>query len=255
MGSGEKRSCETQLLSTVQEIASSTANGQQVDIGLLDFAKVPHTRLLHKLDHYGVRSNIKRWIQSFLSQKVIIDGVRSDTGDVPSGVPKRTVLGPLLFLCFINNLPESITPSQTKLCSDDSLLFKVIINDSDRALLQRDLSALEYWEKTWQMSFNPTKCVVLRISLKKNVLQTQYMLHGHTVEVVGSSKYLGKTIKDDLSTETQWTRSIELLAPWEETWKTAHCQWKASHTRPWFDWAVSTSHRQPHQKISQILPG
>ena len=210
-GFRKKRSCETQLLSTVQEIASSTAKGQQVDIILLDFAKafdkVPHTRLLHKLDHYGVRDNVKRWIESFLSQReqqVILDGVRSDTAEVLSGVPQGTVLGPLLFLCFINDLPESIKSSQAKLFADDSLLFKVIKNDSDRALLQRDLSALEHWEKTWQMSFNPTKCVVLRICTKKKrkILPTQYQLHGHTLEVVDASKYLGVTITDDLSWET-----------------------------------------------------
>ena len=90
------------------------------------------------------------------------------------------------------------------LVADDSLLFKVIKNDSDRALLQKDLSALEHWEKTWQMSFNPTKCVGLRICTKKKrkILQTQYQLHGHTLEVVDASKYLGVTISDDLSWET-----------------------------------------------------
>lgn len=157
-GFRKKRSCETQLLSTVQEIASSSAKGQQVDIVLLDFAKafekVPHTRLLHKLDHYGVRGNVKCWIESFLSQRkqqVVLDGVRSDTAEVLSGMPRGTVLGPLLFLCFINDLPESIKSSQA-IFADDSLLFKVIRNDTDRALLQNDLTALEHWEKTWQMS-------------------------------------------------------------------------------------------------------
>ena len=134
----KKGSCETQLLSTVQEIAPSTAKGQQVDIFLLDFAKafdkLPHTRLLHKLDHYAVRGNVERWIDSFLSQRrqqVVLDGVRSDTAEVLSGVPQGTILGPLSFLCFINDLPESIKSSQAKLFADDSLLFKVIRNDTE----------------------------------------------------------------------------------------------------------------------------
>ena len=159
------------------------------------FAKVPHTRLLHKLDHCGVRGNVKCWTESFLSQQRqqgVLDGVRSDTAEVLLGVSQGTVLGPLLFLCFINDLPESIKSSQAKLFADDSLLFKVIRNDTDRTLLQNNLTALEHWEKTWQMSFNPSKCVVLRISTnkKRTVLSTQYQLHGHTLEVVDSSKYI-----------------------------------------------------------------
>ena len=88
-GFRKRRSCETQLLTTIQEIASNTAIAKQVDVILLDFAKafdkVPHVRLLHKLDHYGVRGNIKRWIQSFLSnrmQQVFLDGAKSKTADV-----------------------------------------------------------------------------------------------------------------------------------------------------------------------------
>ena len=149
-----------------------------------------------------MRGNVKRRIESLIShrkQRVILDGVRSKSAEVLSRVPQETVLGPLLFLCFINDLSESIKSSEAKLFADDSLLFRVIKHDNDRALLQKDLSALEHSENTWQMSFNPIKCVVLRISTKKKVLPTQYELHGHTLEVVDSSKYLGATIKDDLS--------------------------------------------------------
>ena len=142
-------------------------------------------------------------------QRVILDGVRSESAEVLSGVPQGTVLRPLLFLCFINDLPESIKSSQAKLFADDSLLFEVIKNDSDRAPLQKDLSALEHWENTWLLSFNPIKWVALRISTKKKkVLPTQYELHGHTLEVVDSSKYLGVTIKDDLSWGTHIQNTV-----------------------------------------------
>ena len=164
-------------------------------------------------DYYGVRNQTNKWIETFLhhrNQQVDLDGVKSDTVEVMSGVSQGTVLGPLMFLCFIKDLPESIRPSQTKLFADDSLLYKVSESDSDRALLQRDLSALEQWEQTWQMSFNRTKCIVMRISTKKNkkVLHTQYQIHGHTLDVVNIDKYLGMTIKDDLSCDAHIQNTV-----------------------------------------------
>ena len=198
-GFRNKRSCESQLLSTVQEIAS----GKQVDI-IQD--KIPHTRFFLHLLYYGMWNQTKKWIESFLchrSQQMVLDGVKSDTAEVMSGVPQGTVLGPLLFLCFINELPESFP---TKLFADDSRLYKVIESDSDRTLLQRDLSALEQWEQSWQLSSNPTIYVVMRISTKKNkkVLHTQYQqyqLHGHTLDVVDISKYQGRPVMGCTCTE------------------------------------------------------
>ena len=73
---------------------------------------------------------------------MILDRVRSESAEILSGVPQETVLGPLLFLCFINDLPESVKSSEAKLLANDSLLFRVIKNDSDRALLQKDF---QHW--------------------------------------------------------------------------------------------------------------
>ena len=137
--------------------------------------------LNHKLDYYGVRGNtlifFQKWIRSFLSdrqQEVVLDGATSDTAQVTSGVPQGTVLGALLFLVFIYDLPESIKSAQCKLFADDSLLNKVIENQTDSDLLQLDLAALETWEETWQMSFNPSKCIVLRIAPRnKKILQSE----------------------------------------------------------------------------------
>ena len=93
--------------------------------------------------------------------------IKSDTADATSGVLQGTVFEPLLFLCFINDLPALVLSSDTKLFVDHSLLFNVTENNDDRELLQRDLSALEFLEETWQMRFDPTKFIVLKICNKK----------------------------------------------------------------------------------------
>ena len=107
-------------------------------------------------------------------------------------------------------MPETISHSETRLFADDTILFRQINSTKDSELLQQDLSALERWENDWQMSFNPTKCTVIRVAPSKNksVLPTQYQLHGHTLEVEEASKYLGVTISNNLS----WNRHIANVA-------------------------------------------
>ena len=153
-GFRSRRSCESQLISTIQGIAEKLKSGKdQIDVILLDFAKafdkVLHKRLLHKLCHYGVRGKTLQWIPSFLSsrtQQVLVEGCESAKLDVLSGVPQGTVLGPLLFLVYINDLPEVVSTSTLRLFADDSLLYRQVRNQTDSKDLQNDLSALEEWE-------------------------------------------------------------------------------------------------------------
>ena len=107
-------------------------------------------------------------------------------------------------------MPETINHSETRLYADDTILFRKINNTKDSDLLQQVLSALERWENEWQMSFNPTKCTVIRVSPSKikPVLPTHYQLHGHTLEIMEASKHLGVTITNDLS----WDRHIDNVA-------------------------------------------
>ena len=215
-GFRKRRSCESQLLSLVHEITKGLEAGNQVDMILLDFSKafdkVPHQRLLHKLNFYGVRNNTLRWIRSFLkdrSQKVILEGEFSSSAPVLSGVPQGTVIGPLLFLTYINDLPNAITHSKTKLFADDSMLLKEIKTDQDQIKLQEDLRALESWEEQWQMNFNPSKCNSMTASSgKKETLKKDYYIHGQKLEYSKSSKYLGVTITEDM----RWTQHIDMLA-------------------------------------------
>ena len=124
-GFRKKRSCEAQLLFTTHDLAVIMNNLSQADAAVLDFAnafdKVPHRRLLVKLKHYNLNQQVIGWIKSFLSsrtQRVVVDGYISQEAPVLSGVPQGTVLGPLLFLIFINDITENVS-SPIRLFADD----------------------------------------------------------------------------------------------------------------------------------------
>ena len=128
-GFREKRSCETQLIMLVEDFARNAGLGKQTDLILLDFSKafdkVNHSKLIWKLHNYGIRSNVLNWIVAFLgdgTQKVVVGGEESDTVPVTSGVPQGSVLGPILFLVYINDLPDKVT-SQVRLFADDTEMY------------------------------------------------------------------------------------------------------------------------------------
>ena len=130
-------SCETQLLSTIHDFAKNLDERLQTDVIFLDFSKafdkVDHTYLIHKLNFYGIRGELLSWLEDFLSdryQSVIIEGFQSSTTKVTSGVPQSSVLAPLLFLCFINDLQENIT-NKIKLYADDVMLYSTINSLND----------------------------------------------------------------------------------------------------------------------------
>ena len=150
-------------------------------------------KLLHKLHQHGVRGNTLSWIKAFLtgrSQTVVLEGESSSEIPVNSGVPQGSVLGPLLFLLYINDLPEN-THSQVRLFADDKAIYITINNHSDSDTLQQDLDTLQTWERLWDMDFNPSKCQVLHISKSRHPAQHIYMLHGQVLEAMDHAKYLG----------------------------------------------------------------
>ena len=121
--------------------------GEQIDHILFDFSKafdkVPHERLLYKAEYYGISGSTLWWIRDFLSsrnQRVIVDGKSSHTAPVWSGVPPGSVLGPLMFLLFINDLPDYVQSSTVRLFADDCVLYRKIQNEADSKLLQEDMN-------------------------------------------------------------------------------------------------------------------
>ena len=203
-GFRKKRSCESQLILTVDDLAATVDKAGQTDTILLDFSKafdkVPHKRLLLKLDHYGIRGQTKRWIENFLvgrTQQVVVEGETSTIGPVISGVPQGSVLGPLLFLAFINDLENGLH-SRIRLFADDTILYAPIDSPDDAVHLQEDLLKLEAWASKWQMEFNVDKCLLLSVSRKRTRIPTSYTLNGQSLARVSEAKYLGLNITENL---------------------------------------------------------
>ena len=129
------------------------------------FDSVPHLRLLTKLQSYGISGSVWSWISSFLKgrkQKVVLAGTESDWSLVTSGVPQGSVLGPVLFVCFINDM-SGLVSSFVHIYADDTKISRDISCDMDADALQSDINELIKWSKTWQLGFNASKCKVMHI--------------------------------------------------------------------------------------------
>ena len=156
-------SCDTQLITAVHDWADTLNRKCQVDLVLLDFSKafdrVAHVRLAAKLSHYGVKGNMLDWVRAFLSdrkQQVVVGGSQSKWSDVRAGVPQGSVLGPLLFLVYINDITKNITGT-IRLFADDSILYQEILSSADQLSLQKDN---DKWADTWQMAINVKMCCI-----------------------------------------------------------------------------------------------
>ena len=222
-GFRKRRSCEAQLIKVVNDLAHNIEHKIQTDVILLDFQKafdkVPHLPLLFKINYHGISGQTHQWITNFLTnrtQQVILESTTSMTVPVQSGVPQVSVLGLLLFLLYINDLPDHIHNHSTiKLFADDCIIYHNISSQADASALQQDLESLQRWEADWLMSFHPQKCQVIHITTKHNIVKHPYNIHGHNLPETDTAKYLGAHLHKTLN----WTTHID---------KTAH---KANVTR------------------------
>lgn len=202
-------SCESQLLLTFHDLASNYDNKIQTDVVILDFSKafdtMPHSRLLMKLDRYRVRGCTLKWIGDFLQrrQQVVVEISFSTSVVVDSGVPQGSVLGPLLFLCYINDLPHSVQ-SQVRLFADDCLIYRPIHSIADQTQLQRDLTDLQKLSETWGMRFN-TK----HVSRSRSQLNFSYSLCEQVLQCKEDNTYLGLGVQ--LSKDLTWSTRINCI--------------------------------------------
>ncbi len=206
-GFRQRRSCESQLLNTLRDFFNCLDRSSQVDAILLDFSKafdkVDHSTLLLKMHNYGIQGCLLDWTESFLrgrTQRVLVDGALSDPSPVLSGVPQGTVLGPLFFLIYINDIHKELSPGTIiRLFADDSLLYRTIASETDCIILQKDLDALQRWERRNKMEFHPDKCTVLKITNKRHPVNHIYNIHNIPLSVDKTAKYLGVTLDSTLS--------------------------------------------------------
>ena len=170
-------------MNTTTDWANTVNNKGQTDM-FIDFSnafdKVSHRFILSKLHYNGIRNHTLSWIGAFLSnrtQTTVVNGVHSSYVEVTSGVPQGSVLGPMLFLLYMNDINNVIT-SQIKLFADDNVLYRNIHNQNDQVILQNDLDTFSSWAEKWLMELNINKCSVLSITLKRNSIFHVYDILG-----------------------------------------------------------------------------
>lgn len=204
----EGRSTVLQLIRVLDEWTEMLDNGSCVDVVYCDFMKafdtVPHKRLVRKLNMFNISGCYSNWIEAFLcgrKQGVIVNGEESSWKSVTSGIPQGSVLGPLLFVLYINDLPLAINNESTPyLFADDTKVFHEIKTNNDCRSFQEDIFSLHDWSEKWMLRFHPDKCKAMRIG-KSTVDLYDYSLskNGTIMDRAESEKDVGVIIDNKLS--------------------------------------------------------
>ena len=210
------RSTMLQLLKVIDLWTEILDQGRSLDAIYCDFMKafdkVPHNRLIHKVKHYGIDGNILGWISDFLSnrlQEVHINRAKSLPAAVTSGIPQGSVLGPILFIIYINDLPEVVDKNTSIfLFADDTKIWRQVENKSDFEQLQRDLSNMVAWSNTWLLKFHPQKCIAMRVGNQTDPPQFLYNMEGHQLNYSACEKDLGVHIDNKLNFDRHISNAI-----------------------------------------------
>lgn len=204
-----RKSCTTNLLEFLETLTTAQDEGKAIDVIYLDFAKafdkVPHRRLLEKFKAHSVEGNVLCWIESWLSgrqQRTVLNGAASGWEDVWSGVPQGSVLGPLAFIVFINDLDVacSMITIMNKF-ADDTKIANIVHNQADISDLQACLNGLVTWADTWGMAFNVTKCKVMHLG--RNNPQAEYTMSGGKLEASDAERDIGVKVHKSLRPAAQ----------------------------------------------------
>jgi len=215
------RSCVTNLLETLDDWTEIIGSGGTVDVIYMDFMKafdtVPHRRLLAKIEAHGIQDKVQKWIAAFLSgrqQRVCINGVVSEPASVSSGIPQGSVLGPVLFALYINDLPTKVHGT-AKLFADDTKLYTQSDLQDAPAALQDDLDRLQKWSDDWLLRFHPEKCKVMKLG--KSPSSAEYTMRQTTpdggertitLEETEMEKDLGVFVDKQLSFKSHISKAV-----------------------------------------------
>ena len=203
-----RRNCTSQLLEVIESWYETIEKKGYIDVIYTDFAKafdsVPHLRLIRKVESYGIKGKLPSWIKSFLTsrrQRVNVNGQMSRWSEVKSGIPQGSVLGTILFLMYINDMPMVVKNTSKNTAKVFGDISKEGIN------IQNDIDNLHSWSETWQLPFNEKKCKSLHIG-RYNPEQNCNM-NGHILEGVTMQKDLGIIVDKELKFHEQTAAAVK----------------------------------------------
>uniref|UniRef100_A0A1X7SKP2 Reverse transcriptase domain-containing protein n=1 Tax=Amphimedon queenslandica TaxID=400682 RepID=A0A1X7SKP2_AMPQE len=208
------RSCLLQLLSSYSTVFEAVENKTPVDTVFFDFQKafdsVPHQELLLKLWLIGITGPLWEWFREYLTGRshcTTINSVSSDYLPVLSGVPQGSVLGPLLFLIYINDIPEKIS-SDVSLFADDMKFLRTIYSHYDQVSLQSDIDSLIEWCNEWKLNLNVNKCYHMSFSILHNMEEgLKYQVDSVSLNKVNTCRDLGIIVTNNLS----WSKHYHFI--------------------------------------------